>query len=114
MKTIILKTIFILSLFSLFAFAGETIKQETFKVYGNCGMCESRIKKALKISEVKFARWDKETKLLTVAYNVKAITSDSLQKIVASVGHDTEKYKATDEAYNNLPGCCLYRAGKSH
>jgi Cu(I)/Ag(I) efflux system membrane fusion protein len=28
---------------------------------------------------------------------------------VAKAGHDTEKYKATDKVYNDLPGCCKYR-----
>ncbi len=117
MKTTFYTSILIIALFSINsinAFAGESVKQEKFKVFGNCGMCKSRIEKSLKISEVTFAQWDKETKMLTVAYNAKAITSDSLQKLAASVGHDTEKYKASDEVYNNLPGCCLYRTNKAH
>ena len=94
---------------ALFAPAGETIKQITFKVSGNCEMCETRIEKAVKISEVKFASWDKKTKMLTVAYTTNAISADSLQKRIASVGHDTEKYKAPDAVYTKLPACCLYR-----
>ena len=108
-KTIlsILTTIFILSTFSS-AQDSEVVKSE-FKVFGNCGMCKSRIEKAMKISEVKFAKWDKKSKMLTVAFKSDVIAMDSLQKLVASVGHDTEKFKAPDSLYNELPGCCLYR-----
>ncbi|MDP1675917.1 MAG: heavy-metal-associated domain-containing protein [Bacteroidota bacterium] len=110
MKLIMFIALF--STFSIIVLGGDTIKKETFTVYGNCGMCKSRIEKSLKISEVSSAQWDKNTKILSVKYNANAITLDSLQKIVASVGHDTEKYKAADEVYNDLPGCCLYRENK--
>ena len=115
MKTYILKTISILSLFSIFAFAGDTVKEAEFKVSGNCGQCKTRIEKAMKISEVKMAKWDKTSKMLKVAYLSEKISLDSLQQRIASVGHDTEKFKATDSIYEALPGCCLYRGGdKTH
>jgi len=78
-------------------------------VAGNCTMCKSRIEKALKIKEVKYARWDRKSKMLTVAYLSPSITLDSLQQRLAAVGHDTEKYKAPDAVYAALPACCLYR-----
>jgi len=112
MQTYILKSISIISLFSLFAFAGDTVKEGEFKVSGLCGMCKSRIEKTLKISEVKFAKWDKKSKMLKVAFLSEKITLDSLQQLVASVGHDTEKFKAADSTYAKLPGCCLYRDGQ--
>lgn len=82
-----------------------------FKVYGNCGMCKKRIEKAVSISEVKFAKWDKTTKMLTVAYLPEKITLDSLQRRVAAVGHDTDRFKAPDSVYAAMPACCLYRQG---
>jgi hypothetical protein len=86
-----------------------------FKVYGNCGMCKKRIEKAVSINEVKFAKWDKTSKLLTVAYLPEKITLDSLQHRVAAVGHDTDRFKAPDSVYAALPACCLYRAaGTTH
>lgn len=96
------------SLLSSFAFAGNTTKA-TIKALGNCGMCQKRIEKALKIKEVSSASWDKKSKMLTVRYDSTAITFDSLQQRVAAAGHDTQKFKAPDEVYENLPGCCLYR-----
>ena len=34
-----------------------------------------------------------------------------VHEIAANAGHDTDKVKATDKAYNNLHGCCKYRDG---
>ncbi len=114
MKTNFLKSILLTALiaaFSTISFADDEIKEEKIKVFGNCGQCKTRIEKTLKIPEVKYAKWDKKTKMLTIAYKSDAITLDSLQKLIASVGHDTEKFKAPDSVYNELPGCCLYRSG---
>ena len=94
---------------SVFLFAGSTVKEASFKASGNCSMCQRRIEKSLKIKEVSSASWDKKTKMLSVKYDASAITVDSLQKRVASAGHDTEKFKASDAVYEKLPGCCLYR-----
>ncbi len=109
MKTKLFTSILTLSLLSSFAFAGDNITVMKVKVFGSCGMCKNRIEKTLKISEVTKASWDKKTKMLTVSYKSDAMTADSLQKLVASVGHDTEKFSAPDSVYNKLPGCCLYR-----
>lgn len=81
---------------------------EKFKVYGNCNMCKERIEKALKVKGVRFAVWDKETKIVTVKFNPKVISLDKLHQLVANVGHDTDKVKADDEVYNSLHTCCLY------
>jgi copper chaperone CopZ len=88
-------------------------KTETFKVWGNCDMCKARIEKAAKIDGVNMADWNKETKVLTLVYNPPVVKSDAILSKIATVGHDTEKFKASDEAYNRLPGCCKYnREGK--
>ena len=109
MKTKLFISIFTLLLISSFTFAGSTMKEGKFKVFGNCGMCKDRIEESISIKEVSSVAWNKKTKILSVKYDASAITLDSLQQRVASVGHDTEKYKASDEAYNELQGCCLYR-----
>ncbi|MBI2429645.1 MAG: heavy-metal-associated domain-containing protein [Ignavibacteriales bacterium] len=104
----IFTSIITFSLLASFVVAGSTTEVK-FKSLGNCGMCQKRIEKSLKINEVSSASWDKKSKMLTVKYNASAITLDSLQQRVAAVGHDTEKFKASDDVYENLPGCCLYR-----
>ena len=89
------------------------ITEEKFKVFGNCNMCKDRIEKAVKIKEVKYSKWDKKSKILTVAFQSTSITSDSIKKRLAAVGHDTEKYPAPDSVYKALPKCCLYRHNPS-
>ncbi len=84
-------------------------KTETIKVAGKCEMCKARIEKAAKVDGVTKAVWSDKTKLLTLVYNPMKVKSDDIQKQIAAVGHDTPKYKATDKAYNALPGCCKYR-----
>jgi periplasmic mercuric ion binding protein len=84
-------------------------KTETIKVSGNCDLCKARIEKAAKIDGVSKAEWNSNTKILTLVYNPSKVKSDDVQKKIASVGHDTEKFKADDKAYKSLPGCCQYR-----
>jgi copper chaperone CopZ len=84
------------------------LKTETFKVYGKCEMCKSRIEKATKIDGVTSADWVIKTNLLTITYDPGKTNADILGKKLASIGHDTDKFKATDEAYAKLPECCHY------
>ena len=87
----------------------NAIKTETIKVSGKCESCKARIEKTVKMDGVTKADWNTKTKILTIAYNPSKVKSDDIQKKLAAVGHDTPKYKATDKAYNALPGCCKYR-----
>jgi len=81
-----------------------------FKVLGNCEMCKDRIETAAKsVSGVSSADWSTETKMLHVQFDTSKTNSDNIQKAIALVGHDTEKYKASDAVYKALPECCLYR-----
>lgn len=83
-------------------------KEIAFEVNGNCGMCKDRIEKALDIKGVKFAEWNKETHECKVIFDPRKISEEEVHKAIAKVGHDTEKERAPDEAYNSLHGCCLY------
>ena len=87
-------------------------KTESFKVYGNCGMCKDRIEKAAKAEGATSASWDSKTKMVTVTFDPAKTNVDALGKKIASVGHDTEKYKASDDVYAKLPGCCHYERAK--
>jgi mercuric ion binding protein len=89
------------------AFA-QTTKTETFKVFGNCGMCKKRVEKAAVVEGVTKSDWNVDTKIMTVTYDPSKITNAAIQKKIAAVGHDTEKEKATDSVYDKLPGCCHY------
>ena len=83
-----------------------------FQVNGVCGMCETRIEKALDVPGVIMASWDRETQKAKVAYKTKAISEQQIHQLIADAGHDTDRIKATDEVYNNLHGCCKYRNGE--
>ena len=87
-------------------------KTETFKVWGKCDMCKARIEKAIKAEGVTSADWNTKTAMLTVVYDPAKTNVDALKKKLASVGHDTEKYKAPDDVYAKLPGCCHYDRAK--
>jgi hypothetical protein len=95
---------------------GETgktsLKTESFKVSGKCGMCKDRIEKTAKEEGATTAAWDSKTQMLTVTFDPSKTNKDALSKKIASVGHDTEKYKAPDDVYENLPACCHYERGK--
>lgn len=82
---------------------------ETFKVYGNCGMCERTIEGALtNVKGIDKADWNRETKMMEVTFHEHEITLDEIKKKIAAVGYDTKEYKSTDKVYNALPGCCQY------
>ncbi len=82
---------------------------ETIKVNGECSMCKARIEKAaLSVDGVLTANWSIDRHILTVKYDKSKTNSDQIQRAIAAVGHDTEKYRADDEVYNNLPSCCHY------
>jgi len=98
---------------ALLMFAGITAsyaasKTETIKVSGNCGMCEKTIEKAAKGAGAEQAKWDENTKVLTVTYDDKKTSNDAIQKKVAASGYDTEMYAGDEKAYNSLHSCCQY------
>jgi periplasmic mercuric ion binding protein len=87
-------------------------KTETFKVWGECGMCKTRIEKTVKAEGASNALWDEKSKMLSVTYDPAKTNKDALSKKLASVGHDTEKFKAPDDVYAKLPDCCHYERQK--
>lgn len=118
MKTKIIITAIAFGLISVAAVNAQTaakseakkgIKTETFKVYGNCGMCKARIDKAAKgVKGVKSAAWSTETKMMSVTYDESKNSLDPIINAIAAAGHDTKWNSADDKVYSNLPGCCQY------
>lgn len=107
----------VLSLVALFTFGAFTVlagnKTEKFKVYGNCGMCESRIEKAASaVDGVSKADWNKENKMLEVTFDDSKTSVDKVEKAIAKVGHDTPNFTANNDVYDSLPGCCHYERKK--
>lgn len=99
----------ILSVLALFfiTFASAQ-KKETVKVWGNCGMCEKTIENAAKSAGAAEADWNKETKILTVAYKTKKTDLSKIEQAVAAAGYDTQNYNAPDDSYFKLESCCQY------
>ena len=84
------------------------------KVYGACGMCQERIESnALNVIGVNTASWDQDIMLLTITYTDGFFQEQELHNKMASIGHDTDKVKSTDEVYDNLHGCCKYRVDEN-
>lgn len=82
----------------------------SIEVDGVCGMCKVRIEKAaIRTKGVKSAVWNVDTHELKLIFDERKTNLDSIAKKIASVGHDTKAYKATDEAYNSVDPCCKYR-----
>ena len=86
-----------------------TTSTATIKVYGNCETCKKRIEKAVKnVKGVESANWDSKTQMLTLKYDSSKTSEKEVEEKIALVGHDTKNKKASDKAYNSLPGCCQY------
>ena len=99
---------------ALTALTAQAQKAElTFGVSALCGMCESRIEAAFDQKGIVAADYNLDTKKIHVVYKTKTWNEESLHKLATGVGHDTDKYKASDEAYANMHGCCKYRDPKS-
>ena len=107
MKTKVLSLVALFMMGAVSVFAAD--KTEKIEVKGNCGMCESRIEKAVKaIDGVSKADWSKETKQLEVTFDDSKTSLDKVEVAIAKVGHDTPHHKASTEVYDKLPGCCKY------
>ncbi|MDD4190007.1 MAG: ATPase [Mangrovibacterium sp.] len=106
--------LFFCIVFSVSLFADEKKKKVTtieFSVSGVCDMCEKRIENAALIKGVKMAEWDKHEQKIKVVYRPDKTDEGTIHRAIAKVGHDTDKVKASAEAYNKLHECCKYREG---
>lgn len=98
-------------LFSYIHVMGQsnTMKMDTFKVYGNCGMCKKTIEQAaMSVKGVKQATWNIKSGIIEVTYNPKNVELLSIKKAIAAKGYDSDECRAPNEVYNNLHGCCQY------
>ena len=95
-------------LVALCTFSFAQSKTESFQVSGNCGMCKTRIEKAAKEAGASDAKWDADTKQLTITYQSSTTNTAKIQQKIAEVGHDNAGFKASMDVYNKLPGCCKY------
>jgi hypothetical protein len=114
MKSLSFIAVLFFALFANPSFAQTTVKDETIKVWGNCGMCKTTIEKAAAKAGASSANWNEESKELKVTYAVNKTSSEKIQKEIAKSGYDTQGFTAPDKAYDKLHGCCKYeRKGAS-
>lgn len=97
--------IFLLSVQTLFA---QNLSKSQFKVKGNCAMCKTRIESTALKAGAKHAEYSVDSQTLTLDTDNSSPSTDNILKKVAEAGHDNEKFKASDTAYEALPGCCHY------
>lgn len=93
----------------------KTATTANFVVYGNCGMCKTRIEEtAMNVEGVTKSEWNKETKVLELTF-AENTNVENIQKAIAEAGHDNGEFKADDDVYAALPSCCHYRENaKTH
>jgi hypothetical protein len=108
MKNISLSIVLIISGFFFTNASAQTMKED-IKVWGNCGMCKTRIENAAKSAGAKKATWSPETHILAVTYKSSASSNNAIQEAIAKVGYDTQDMTGDNEAYNKLHGCCKYQ-----
>ena len=100
----------LLLLVTTITFAQNKNAKVSIEVDGVCLMCKERIEKAaIRAKGVKSAIWNVETHELKLIYYERKTNLKAIQQCIADVGHDTKEIKATDEAYNSVHPCCLYR-----
>ncbi len=108
MKTLSMVAVILCSIFSFNNSSAQSVNNETIKVWGNCGMCKTKIEKAAKSAGATMANWNEESKELKVSYAVNKTSGDKIQQAVAAVGYDTEDFTAENKVYEKLHGCCQY------
>ncbi len=86
----------------------KNAKTETVKIFGNCGMCKTKIEKAGNLKNIAQVDWNEDTKIATLTYDESKTNQDEILKRIALVGYDSEKFLAPNDTYSKLPGCCQY------
>ena len=85
------------------------MKDISFGVRGNCGMCKNTIEKAASgVEGVANATWDVDKKKIDLSFDDTKTNAMIIHKAIAASGYDTEKAVGDLNAYDDLPGCCKY------
>ena len=91
-------------------FAQNKNAKASLEVDGVCMMCKERIEKAaIRTKGVKSANWNVKTHELKLIYDERKSDLQTIQKNIIAVDHDTQEMTASDEAYNSVHACCMYR-----
>jgi periplasmic mercuric ion binding protein len=91
-----------------FALAACDYQKASFTVHGNCEMCKATIEGVAKASGAMKADWNMKNDLLTIEFDPKRVTLERIQRNIAAMGYDNERFRGNDEAYTRLPESCRY------
>ena len=70
-------------------------------------MCKERIENEIRMHKgVKQAVLDVKTQELKIVYNPVKTTADELREAITEIGYDADELPASEDAYDELPGCC--------
>lgn len=109
MKILKLLIVSALVIFSApFSNAQAPVKKESFKVYGNCGVCKKTIEASAKAAGVSYANWNTKTKQLSISYDPEVTNTAKVEEAIANSGYDTPDFNGSDSAYILLHECCKY------
>ena len=89
--------------------AQKAKKTETIviKTSTQCGMCKSRVEKAIAYEKgVVSSNLDVDKQLFTVTYKPSKTSPEKIREAISKVGYDADDIKAVQKAHDNLPGCC--------
>lgn len=105
-KNIMLATFVLLSITSFSQIKNS--KTEIVTIYGNCGMCKTKIENTGNVKKVAKVEWNQETQMATLTYDATKTNQDEILKRIALAGYDSDTFLAPDDVYDNLHGCCQY------
>ena len=70
----------------------KNAKTESVKIYGNCGMCETKIEKAGNIKKIANVDWNKDTQMATLTYDAKKTNQEKIVMISLDSCNDGEGF----------------------
>ncbi len=109
LKIILLLGVLLSANFTIAQGAPPVSKKIKIHVKGKCGMCSDRIQTwAILTTGVMKAEYDLDRQILSLTVNKNNFDKNQLHQNLANAGHSTNKVKADEEAYANLPACCQY------
>ncbi|MEL6594039.1 MAG: heavy-metal-associated domain-containing protein [Bacteroidota bacterium] len=98
-------------IFCLFLLAcGGAQTEGRFFVEGACEECKALIEASLQgVEGIAASKWDQETSILSVIYDIERISEDGIQQAVSEAGFNTQFFDGEPSARASLPDCCRHR-----
>jgi outer membrane receptor for ferrienterochelin and colicins len=108
-STLLIYPLLLVAVFTNGQDKSSSVYTTSFKVFGACEQCKTRIENAAQITGVYKANWNIDTKQLAISYDSGKVTLSKIEARIIKAGHDLVNKKAKDKVYDKLPECCHYR-----